>query len=65
MKQATKRSPVLLRLFLCTLILANMALIFFLSAENGTESGETSKLVTSMVARVLVKDFIQQIQWLV
>ncbi len=57
MKTKAKRSLTLLRLLLCLLILANMILIFCLSAENGEESGNTSKQVTTAVARILVKDF--------
>ncbi len=46
----------LLRILLSILILANMGLIFFMSAQGGTESGETSFRVTRFVARLFVWD---------
>ncbi len=58
MKQTKK--ILLLRLLLILLILADMALIFFFSAQNGEESGRTSGEVTKVVAEVTVKDFAER-----
>lgn len=57
MKSNTKASLLALRILLFLLILANMAMIFQLSHQDGNESGETSKQVTTVVAQTTVKDF--------
>jgi len=46
-----------LRVLLSVLILLNMTLIFYFSAQSGEESGKTSSLVTQTMAQVTVKDF--------
>ena len=48
---------ILLRSVLGLLIVLNMAVIFFFSAQNGEESDKTSSGVTKVVAQVTVKDF--------
>ena len=57
MKAKTNIRLLLLRILLSLLILANMALIFQFSHQDGKESGETSKQVTTVVAQTTVKDF--------
>ena len=42
---------------LCLLIVLNMAVIYYFSAQNGKESSETSGRVTQAVATVVVEDF--------
>lgn len=54
------KKTMLLRVLLILLILADMALIFFFSSQNGEESGRTSSEVTKVVAEVTVKDFAQK-----
>ena len=51
------RPIVWLRILLCILIVANMAVIFFFSAQNGAESDKTSGKISKAVAEVTVKDF--------
>ena len=51
---------VYIRVLLALLIVANMAVIFLFSAQNGEESGKTSSKVTQAVAQVTVKDFEQK-----
>ena len=55
MKKKTKLW--LLRCVLAVLILCNMTVIFWFSAQNGAESGKTSGEVSKVVAEVTVKDF--------
>ena len=57
MKNQTNTKLLLLRILLSLLILANMALIFRFSHQDGTASGETSKQVTTVVAQTTIKDF--------
>ncbi len=45
------------RSVLCVLIILNMAVIYFFSAQNGKESEQTSGKVTQAVANVIVQDF--------
>lgn len=56
MKIRTKKSLLAVRALLLVLILANMCTIFLMSAQGGEESGNTSRRVTTLVARVLVWD---------
>ena len=55
MKRNTKL--IYLRWILGILIVLNMAVIFFFSAQNGKESDQTSSKVTETVAEITVKDF--------
>ena len=57
MKKKIKASLIVWRILLLILILATMTLIFFLSHQDGKESGETSKQVTTAIAQSTVKDF--------
>ena len=49
--------PIIVSLILAALILSNMALIFFFSAENGEDSGNRSAWVTDIVLKVIRPDF--------
>ena len=57
MKQRSKTSLILVRVTLLLLILANMAFIFYLSHQDGKQSGETSKQITESIVQSTVKDF--------
>lgn len=58
MKCFKKSKPIVwLRVLLCVLIAANMAVIFLFSAQNGEDSDKTSGEVSRVVAEVTVKDF--------
>jgi predicted MPP superfamily phosphohydrolase len=56
MKQTKKRFR-LLRILLGILILANMSVIFYFSAQSGADSGRTSGSITAFVARLTVSSF--------
>lgn len=55
--KSKKSSIRLIRILLGLLILANMAVIFLFSAQNGAESDQSSGRVTRFVAQIFVKDF--------
>ncbi len=48
-----------LRIGLGLLIVANLFMIFFFSSQNATESGETSKGVSDLIARIFVRNYEQ------
>ena len=54
MKQHNTR---MLRMFLCFLLLANMALIFAFSAQSGEQSGATSSRLTQMLLTAVRPDW--------
>ena len=60
MKKKIKASLIAWRILLLILILATMTLIFLLSHQDGKESGNTSKQVSTAIAQTTVKDFDQK-----
>lgn len=52
-----KRLLPIYRILLCVLIVLNMAMIYYFSAEDGAKSGQTSGTVAHAVAEVTVRDF--------
>ena len=57
MKQKRKCLLTVIRILLLVLIIANMALIFMMSHQNGEESTQTSTGVTTVIAQTTIKDF--------
>lgn len=54
MKIKSKKALWVIRAILLALILASMLFIFLMSAQGGEESGDTSRRVTTLVARILI-----------
>ena len=52
-----RRLPIVIALVLAALILSNMALIFFFSAESGEDSGSRSAGVTDTILKITCPDF--------
>ena len=57
MKKKIKAPLLAVRLLLLILILANMSLIFMLSHQDASQSGETSKQITTAIAQTTVQNF--------
>lgn len=53
----SRRRHMAVTLLLALLILANLSLIFFFSAENGEESGNRSAGVTDLILEIICPDF--------
>ena len=56
MRIKNKKALWVIRSILLVLILANMLLIFLMSAQGGEESGNTSRRVTTLIAGILIPD---------
>ena len=55
-----KKQMLALRILLGILVVCNMAVIFFLSSQDSTQSSALSKKITSVVAQILPKDYISK-----
>lgn len=49
----SKDKVIVLRIIFCILILANMALIFYFSADDGESSGRKSRMIVEFIAKIV------------